>query len=1083
MIRKSILIIILGVLALIQPITGQTATAASGTQGPVSSYVLGDTLAYGLDLDGLAAKLQEKLGGPSRISYDGGRSITTRGVQIKQTAFESVEADKDFIASAGVIIIILGMNPQESSFADSQQQLIKKFKIIAPDARYYWVDIGATVSTHVDIWNARNEIIYENSTRLGYSVISRYRAIFGSAADPLNITPGLNFPGWGDEPGLTGPGNMHGYYPELTRAILTDVTNPTTETVGLNAVSGGKEKALKSYVLGDSIAYGLHLDGLAAKLQERLGGISRISYDGGRSITTAGNQIRQTALESVKADKDFIASAGVIVIVLGTNPQESSFADSQQLLIRRLKRIAPNARYYWVDIGATASSHAVIWNERNKIIYENSSRLGYSVISRYKAIFGSAADPLNITPGLNFPGWANEPGLNGPGNMHGYYPELTRAILTAVTNPTTGTVRPNIVAGGKEIPLKSYILGDSIAYGLHLDGLEGKLQERLGGASRISYDGGRSITTPGNQIKQTAFESVDADKDFIATAGVIVIILGMNPQESSFADSQQQLIKKLKGIAPNARYFWVDIGATVSTHVDIWNARNQIIYENSSHLGYSVISRYNAIFGSAADPLHIRPGLNFPGWESEPGLNGPGNIHGYYPELTRAIVSAVTSPASASAASATGSTLATAGSQTPLKSYILGDSIAYGLHLDGLAAKLQERLGGASRISYDGGRSITTPGNQIKQTAFESVDADKDFIASAGVIVIVLGTNMQESSFADSQQQLIRKLKGIAPAARYFWVDIGATVSTHVDIWNARNQIIYENSSPLGYSVISRYKAIFGSAADPLHITPGLNFPGWANEPGFNAPGNSHGYYPELTRAIVSAVTSPAVTSAASATESTKPDKSARAACNNASPLSTYVLGDSIAFGLHRDRLSLKLQAQFGGVARISYDTGRSIVTPGVQIKKTAFESVDLDKAFIANANFIIVSLGTNQREDSFADSQLQLIQKLKRIAPNAKYYWIDIGATISSQVAGWNARNKIIYDNARGLGYTVISRYKTIFGSMADPLNITPVQNFPGWFNEPGLGGPGNIHGFYSELTETILDVLSESAGCIAAK
>ncbi len=422
---------------------------------------------------------------------------------------------------------------------------------------------------------------------------------------------------------------------------------------------------------------------------------------------------------------------------------------------------------------------------------------------------------------------------------------------------------------------------------------------------------------------------------------------------------------------------------------------------------------------------------------------------------------------------------AASGTQGAVSSYVLGDTLAYGLDMDGLAAKLQEKLGGPSRISYDGGRSITTPGIQIKQTAFESVEADKDFIASAGVIIIVLGTNPRESSFADSQRQLIKEFKSIAPDARYYWVDIGATVSTHVDIWNARNEIIYENSTRLGYSVISRYKAIFGSTADPLNITAGANFPGWANEPGLNGPGNIHGYYPELTRAIVAAVSraTPLVA------EPAKPVKTTRATCSNAVPLSSYVLGDSLAYGLHMDKLELKLQAQLGGDARISYDGGRSIVTPGSQIEKTALESVDIDKAFIATADFIIISLGTNQLEESFADSQQQLMQKLKGIAPNATYYWIDIGATISSQVAAWNVRNRTIYENATKLGYTVISRYKAIFGPTADPLNITAGQNFPGLLTEPGYGGPGNLHGAYSETTEMILDVLSESAGCSTPK
>jgi hypothetical protein len=139
-------------------------------------------------------------------------------------------------------------------------------------------------------------------------------------------------------------------------------------------------------------------------------------------------------------------------------------------------------------------------------------------------------------------------------------------------------------------------------------------------------------------------------------------------------------------------------------------------------------------------------------------------------------------------------------------------------------------------------------------------------------------------------------------------------------------------------------------------------------------------------------------------------------------------------------------------------------------------ESVEIDKAYIATASVIIVVLGTNQTEESFAKSQEQLMQTLKAIAPKAKYYWVDIGATIASQAVAWSARNKIIYDNAPVLGYSVISRYKAIFGPDADPLNITPGRNFPGWETEPGFGSAGNIHGMYAELTQLIVDTLAGS-------
>jgi len=242
-------------------------------------------------------------------------------------------------------------------------------------------------------------------------------------------------------------------------------------------------------------------------------------------------------------------------------------------------------------------------------------------------------------------------------------------------------------------------------------------------------------------------------------------------------------------------------------------------------------------------------------------------------------------------------------------------------------------------------------------------------------------------------------------------------------------------------------------------------------------PGNVHGYDLELVKAILAALagTSSAPLSLDKIPPRLNPaERPVRTTCDRAPGWSSYLLGDSIIFGLHRDRMAIKLTAMLGGPVRISYDSGRSIVTPGNQIKKTALESVDLDQAYIANAKVIVIALGTNQLEPSFVESQRLLMQKLKALAPQARYYWIDIAATISTQAAGWSERNKVIYDNAPLLGYTVISRYKSLFGSEADPLNITPGLVFPGMVSEAGYSGPGSVHGAYPELTEAILDVLS---------
>lgn len=191
------------------------------------------------------------------------------------------------------------------------------------------------------------------------------------------------------------------------------------------------------------------------------------------------------------------------------------------------------------------------------------------------------------------------------------------------------------------------------------------------------------------------------------------------------------------------------------------------------------------------------------------------------------------------------------------------------------------------------------------------------------------------------------------------------------------------------------------------------------------------------------------------------------------SPASAYVLADSLGMGLKHVGFEVTLRALLRGPQKISFDGGRSITTPGMHIQQSALDSVDIDASFISGAKIIIIILGTNLLETNFAESQITLMNKLRILAPNAAYYWVDIGATMSTQAAQWSERNKLIYANANQLGYQVISRYKTIFGPDADPLRIKPGQLFPGYDSEAGYGGEGNIHGYYLELSQAILDAL----------
>lgn len=195
-------------------------TNACAAPAPVSAYVLGDSLAYGLKLAGFEVTLRALLRGPQTISYDGGRSITTPGAHIGKTALESVAADAATIAKAKVVIIVLGTNALEPDFTASQTELMRQLKALAPGATYYWVDIAATMSNYADVWSERNKLIYGNATTLGYRVVSRYKAIFGADADPTRIRAGQVFPGMVNEPGYGGQGSIHGHDITLAEALL-----------------------------------------------------------------------------------------------------------------------------------------------------------------------------------------------------------------------------------------------------------------------------------------------------------------------------------------------------------------------------------------------------------------------------------------------------------------------------------------------------------------------------------------------------------------------------------------------------------------------------------------------------------------------------------------------------------------------------------------------------------------------------------------------------------------------------------------------------------------------------------------------
>ncbi len=251
-------------------------------------------------------------------------------------------------------------------------------------------------------------------------------------------------------------------------------------------VGTGQKGGANSYVIGDSISTGLSGDGIEGKLQTAVGGTSFVNHDSGRSITQPGTEVRTSALNAVDGDRTVISGAGTIVIVLGTNPTDDPFNQNLVSLMTKLKAIAPNAKYYWVDIGATRANTAATWSARNKVIYDNAQSQGYTVISRYKAIFGADKDPLNIQPGLPIPGSSDF--------VHGAYPQLSSAIIDAVSGKGGGGGCGCTLLAGKDNAEK--VWNFLISKGLtppQAAGIMGNLQAESGfEPRRVQYGGTNS---------------------------------------------------------------------------------------------------------------------------------------------------------------------------------------------------------------------------------------------------------------------------------------------------------------------------------------------------------------------------------------------------------------------------------------------------------------------------------------------------------------------------------------------------------------------------------------------------------------
>lgn len=211
------------------------------------------------------------------------------------------------------------------------------------------------------------------------------------------------------------------------------------------------------YMIGDSLSTGLVFEGaLNQKLQTAGYSPAVVNANPGRSITAGGFDIdpdpnrvvQQDAIQAVDADNKNICptttdatikvycqshnnqfnpvkDAKTIVLALGTNAEsnQAGFDVLQQQFIGKIKGLNPSARLVWVDVAAPGNK-AVATNQdalnfarlanpnitvndlinqfnqtrtrlanTQNVIYANSSKLNYSVLSQFKLVWPQFGSP------------------------------------------------------------------------------------------------------------------------------------------------------------------------------------------------------------------------------------------------------------------------------------------------------------------------------------------------------------------------------------------------------------------------------------------------------------------------------------------------------------------------------------------------------------------------------------------------------------------------------------------------------------------------------------------------------------------
>ncbi len=146
------------------------------------------------------------------------------------------------------------------------------------------------------------------------------------------------------------------------------------ECVENSEAKGLNQSSTNAFIVGDSLAVGMQNAGIENMMNNENISSVKIDASTGRSINGSGTDgNKSNALKALKDNERSVEKAGLIVVVLGSNPD--NYKNGIPSYLAKIKNINSKAKVLWVNVGTTRDDLESNKKIVNKTLTENKEKL------------------------------------------------------------------------------------------------------------------------------------------------------------------------------------------------------------------------------------------------------------------------------------------------------------------------------------------------------------------------------------------------------------------------------------------------------------------------------------------------------------------------------------------------------------------------------------------------------------------------------------------------------------------------------------------------------------------------------------